>query len=75
MSWEYDNWHKLLLEKLFWKKFHNFIAEEAKAFMPYFEVLKDGFVKRPCDADPENIYTVDKQTITKWNKVRKLNYI
>ena len=19
--------------------------------MPYFEVLKDGFVKRPCDAD------------------------
>ena len=41
----------MLLENLFWKKFHDFIAEAAKAFMPYFEVLKDGFVKRPCDAD------------------------
>ena len=41
----------MLLENLFWKKFHDFIAEAAKALMPYFEVLQDGFVKRPCDAD------------------------
>ena len=41
----------MLLENLFWKKFHDFIAEAAKAFMPHFEVLQDGFVKRPCDAD------------------------
>ena len=27
--------------------FHNFIAEVAKAFVPYFEVLQDGFVERP----------------------------
>ena len=51
MSWEYDNEHKPLLGTLFWKKFHDFIAEAAKAFMPYFEVLQDGFVKIPCDAD------------------------
>ena len=34
-----------------WKKFHDFIAEAAKAYVPYFEVLEDGFIKRPCDAD------------------------
>ena len=38
-------------QTFFWKKFHDFIAEAAKAFVPYFEVLQDGFVKRPCDAD------------------------
>ena len=27
------------------------MAEAAKAFVPYFEVLQDGFVERPCDAD------------------------
>ena len=27
------------------------ITEAVKAFMPYFEVLQGGFVKRPCDAD------------------------
>ena len=41
----------LLLENLFWKKFHDFMAEAAKAFMPYFEVLQDDFIKIPCDAD------------------------
>ena len=41
----------MLLENLFGKKFHDFIAEAAKAFMPYSEVLQDGFVKWPCDAD------------------------
>ena len=30
---------------------HDFTAEAAKAFVPYFEVLQDGFVNRPCDAD------------------------
>ena len=30
---------------------HHFTAEAAKAFVPYFEVLQDGFVNRPCDAD------------------------
>ena len=41
----------MLVENLFWKKFHDFIAEAAKAFVPYFEVPQDGFVKRPCNAD------------------------
>ena len=27
------------------------MAEAAKAFMPYFEVLQDDFIKIPCDAD------------------------
>ena len=27
------------------------MAEAVKAFMPYFEVLQDGFIKIPCDAD------------------------
>ena len=43
-------WLKLLLENLFWKNFNHFIAEAAKALMPYFEVLQGGLVKRPCDA-------------------------
>ena len=25
--------------------------KQQKAFMPYFEVLQDGCVKRPCNAD------------------------
>ena len=29
----------------------NFIAETARAFVPYFEVLQDGFVKRSWDTD------------------------
>ena len=37
--------------KLFWKKFHDFIAKGAKAFVPDFEVLQGSFVKRPCDVD------------------------
>ena len=41
----------MLLENIFWKKFHDFIAEAAKAFVPYFEVLQDSFVKRPCEGD------------------------
>ena len=41
----------MLLENFFWRKFYDFIAEAVKAFVPYFEVLQDGFVKRPCDAD------------------------
>ena len=41
----------MLLENIFWKKFHDFIAETAKAFVPYFEVLQDDFVKGPCDGD------------------------
>ena len=36
------------LEKFFWKKFNDFIAEAAKSFVPYFEVLQNGFVKKPC---------------------------
>ena len=51
----------------FEKIFRDVIGEAAKAFVPYFEVLQDGFVKRPCDAD--------KQTIKKRNKIRKLNYL
>ena len=39
------------LENLFWKNFNHFIAEAAKALMPYFEVIQGGLVKRPCDAD------------------------
>lgn len=27
------------------------MTEAAKALLLYFEVLRDGFVKRPCDAD------------------------
>ena len=67
----------------------------AKAFMPYFEVLQDCLVKRPCDADlvfcswvldvrtrtfekterlSQQMF-IDKQPITKINKIRKLNYI
>ena len=41
----------MLLENFFWKKSHDFIAEAAKAFMLYFEVLPDGFVKIRSDAD------------------------
>ena len=41
----------MLLDNFLWKKFHDFIAEAARAFVPYFEVLQDGFVERPCDAD------------------------
>ena len=41
----------MLLGNLFWKKFHYAIAESAKPLAPYFEVLHDGFAKRPCDAD------------------------
>ena len=41
----------MLLENLLWKKFQNFIAEAAEVFLPYFEVLPDGFVKRPCNVD------------------------
>ena len=41
----------MLLKNFFGKKFHDFIAEAAKAFVPYFEVLQYGFVKRPCDTD------------------------
>ena len=44
----------MLLENDFWERFHDFIAEAAKAFLPYFEVPYvpyPGFVKRPCDAD------------------------
>ena len=41
----------MLLENLFWKKFHDFIAEAAKTLMPYLEIQQDDFVKRPCDTD------------------------
>ena len=41
----------MLLGNLFWKKFHDAIAEAAKPLVPYFEVLHVGFVKRPCDAN------------------------
>ena len=51
MSCGYDNWHRLLLKNIFWKKFHDFTAEGAKAFVTYFEVLQDGLIKKPCDAD------------------------
>ena len=40
----------MLPGNLFWKKFHDAIAEAAKALAPYFDVLHVGFVKRPCDA-------------------------
>ena len=39
----------MLLGNLFWKKFHDAIAEAAKPLAPYFEVLH--VVKRPCDAN------------------------
>ena len=51
LSWEEDNWHRLLLEDFLWKKFHDFTAETVKAFVPHFEVQQDGFIQRPCDAD------------------------
>ena len=41
----------MLLENFFRKKFHDFIAEAAKAFVPDFEKLQDDFVKRAGDAD------------------------
>ena len=41
----------MLLGNVFWKKFHDAIAEAAKPLVPYFEVLHVGFVKRPCDAN------------------------
>ena len=40
-----------LLKHFLWKRFYDFIAEAAKAFQPYFEVLQDRFAKRPCYAD------------------------
>ena len=56
------------MRKLFLEKFHDFIAEAVKAFVPYFEVLQDGFVKRPCDAD----LVIEKQITfiqtKKWTK-------
>ena len=42
---------QIVIRKTFWEKFHDFVVEAAKAFMPYFEVLQNGFVKRSCDAD------------------------
>ena len=36
---------------MFWKKFHDAVAEAAKPLVLYFEVLHLGFVKRPCDAN------------------------
>ena len=42
---------QIVIRKTFWEKFYDFVVEAAKAFMPYFEVLQDGFVKRSCDAD------------------------
>ena len=35
----------------FFEKLCDIIAETAKAFMPYFKVWQDGFIKRLCDAD------------------------
>ena len=40
---------RLLLRNIFWKKFHDAIAEAAKPLVTHFEVLHVGFVKRPCD--------------------------
>ena len=41
----------MLLEHSIWKIFHDIIIEAARTFVPYFEVLQDGFVKRPYDDD------------------------
>ena len=41
----------MLLGNSFWKKFHDVLAETAKALVPYFKVLQVGFVKRSCDAN------------------------
>ena len=41
----------MLLENFFRKKSHDFIAEAAKAFVPDFEKVQDGFVKRAGNAD------------------------
>ena len=50
MKWEFFWKKKVSLEKVPW--FYSMILfEAAKAFVPYFEVLQDGFVKRPCDAN------------------------
>ena len=35
----------------FWKKFHDVLAETAKALVPHFKVLQVGFVKRSCNAN------------------------
>ena len=41
----------MLLENVFWIKFHDFTTEAAKTFVQYFDVLQVDFVKIPCDAD------------------------
>ena len=41
----------MLLGNFSRKKFHDFIAEAAKAFVPDFEKIQDGFAKRAGDAD------------------------
>ena len=42
---------EIVTGKLFLEKFHDAIAEAAKALVPYFEVFHVGFVKRLCDAN------------------------